>query len=274
MRVKFSSDLDDKYKRGGQMLSLSMIPRQTLRLEQKMILCPPRVDGIKGTLQNLVRVLTENPQKMKRSVCYALAGGWATELFTGRSRTHKDIDIVVLDDYFEVETDNQRPESYFGQLSMSIADCKRDGVMSIDTNLLLRREQGFEMDGLVAWVDFVDPCGEVVIARPELIAVAKLSGGWGGEPCRNHDIEDSLALLTKGPQIIAPAMSEDSSRFAFKHLIGLPSREVEAFTAGFLKLNRRVFHAPLSVAEREVMEFHEQLRERVAPNRQGGQIER
>lgn len=257
-------------------MGMEMRPQLTLKQQMELKLKPPRVGGIHGTLVNLCKILNKYPQQSGKKVNYVLAGGWAVELVTGYSRSHKDIDIILLNPNFNAETDNQRPESYFGQLSISRGTFYNHCISSIFTKLPIHYPKGWKLNEFrVEMKKFCDPLGEVWIAQPELLAIAKLSGGWGGEIGRDKDIEDCVSLLRKVPNCAIPIMSQPISQLAFKNLIGFPASQVEDLTQDFLRLNHEIFNTRSeTAAEKKVREFHDKLRDLVGPNREGNTIER
>lgn len=260
----------------GLGMGLCLCVRQTFRLEQRLELTPPRVRGIPGTKENLRKVLSEYPQMGRETVHYVLAGGWAAELWSGRNRPHHDIDIVVLNPKYKVETDNQRPKSYFGQISISCRDFRRNCIDSLSTDLQITGL--YKKAPLVGTDDdrdtWFDPAGEVVVASPEFLTIGKLSGGQEGQPARETDLFDAAGLLCGEVGRKLPPMSEDSARLVFNHVKGLPHKRIASFTEGFMALSRASYGAPLRTVEANVREFHEILRDAVGPNREGGIIER
>lgn len=250
----------------GLGMGLCLCVKQTQRLELKLNLKAPKVSGIPGTRKNLCRVLSESPQRYGGSTRYVLAGGWAADLlYDGNGREHHDIDIVVLSPSFKAETDNQKPQSYFGQTSMPSELFRDECVRTLSTRLQIT----FPNSG-----GYYDPYGMVEVASPEFLAIGKLSGGWKGQPAREEDLFDATALLRGGFRRQVAPMVERSAQIVFQHLIGLPHKRVSAFVHGFMALSRASYRAPFNVAATHVRAFHEVLKDAIESNRNGGEIVR
>ncbi len=139
-------------------------------------------------VKELERLLVRAPQLDKDgNPRYLLTGGMAVELVTGFERSHKDLDLVIMDgeekqkwDIFG--TDNVTPRKYWAD-------------MSFDPNFLRRTAVKVQ----------TRPKGgkEVLVVHPAILMVQKLSNAFGRDP-RSKDLEDVGALVKYWEKVSNP----------------------------------------------------------------------
>lgn len=132
-----------------------------------------------GTLDELVVLLQEQPQRHNGKLLWLLTSGLAVELLTGARREHKDLDVVVMDPKNEARweilgTDNVTPQKYWAD-------------MFFDPKFL--EKTAVEVD-----FEYQDRTYKVLTVHPMVIMTQKLSNAFGRNP-REKDLEDAFEIL-------------------------------------------------------------------------------
>lgn len=129
-------------------------------------------DGNPGNLAEILQFIDQIDEFGRPR--WALAGGWAVEMLTGVSRSHHDIDAVLLGKNPErIDTDCVSPENYFN-------------VLSCSNRFLTSR-----CLDIVEW-SWADIQFKVVVLRPEFLFCSKFV-----RSPREKDLADVVALVEK-----------------------------------------------------------------------------
>jgi hypothetical protein len=137
------------------------------------------VGGPNLTIETLEAFLKECPQVVEGRVQYLVSGGFAVEIASREIRSHKDIDIVLLDAksgdicWVSCRLDVVKPETYFAH-------------MNLDPHVLL--------ESMLHTTTRPEDHGvEVRSVHPALLLVQKSSDFCGKSP-RREDFEDAKSL--------------------------------------------------------------------------------
>ncbi len=139
-------------------------------------------------VKELERLLARAPQLDKDgNPRYLLTGGMAVELLTGFERSHKDLDLVIMDgkdkskwDMFG--TDNVTPARYWANMAFN-----REFLEQTAVKVKTRPNGG----------------KEVLVVHPAILMVQKLSNAFGRGP-RPKDLEDVGAIVRYWEKVADP----------------------------------------------------------------------
>lgn len=155
--------------------------RMELRPKTTIELLSEACVGLKGTSDNLERMLEKFPQKSRRgTVKYLLAGGWAVELLTGSEREHEDIDVLCVDEEYLTPFNTSIGPGVASDERAAIFYAMRFGEIPTRT---IRRNYTQEVKRKT------NP-SPVVIPSTEFLLLSKIF-----EPLRDKDVHDVSAIL-------------------------------------------------------------------------------
>jgi len=152
-----------------------------ISLEQEHIIAQLQssVSGPNITIETLEAFLKACPQVVDGRVRYLVSGGFAVEIASREVRTHKDIDIVLLDSgsanirWISCKLDIVRPETYFGHMELAPR-------VLLESALHTRTRSNRRG-------------AKVSIVHPALVLVQKSSDFYGRAP-RQQDRDDARSL--------------------------------------------------------------------------------
>jgi len=162
------------------------------------------IGGPNITIETLEAFLKKCPQVIDGRVRYLVSGGFAAEIASREVRSHKDIDIVLLDAnssgicWVSCKLDIVKPDTYFGHMDLD-PQIMRASALHTTTR---PEERGVE----------------VSTVRPALLLVQKSSDFYGKTP-RREDLEDSRSLV----RLLQRSSSEDKRIWSRLLLYGLDS---------------------------------------------------
>lgn len=172
----------------GPRMGLSMGLRQTLRQEPRIMLkqiidfehAYIQIDNFfeenKGEFIPLRELLRLVPQRQYSQIVYAVAGGWAVEVLTGRKRQHSNINVIM----FDPERRRLNSDRCLDYLFLNYGN-------GLKKNQVMRRE----------W----KPAERnVYVSGPEFLIATKVAPCNGKSP-REKDLCDVIYLMESQPEL-------------------------------------------------------------------------
>lgn len=221
---------------------------------------------LSGSPEDLETLLTDCPQEDEQGgINYLLSGGWAVEILTGKKREHHDLDIINLSRVpLNWRIDEQKPENYFGTISMRPQE------------MLDNHVQQTSWDMSESYPEISDSQFTVYVPGNEYLFLSKIAG-FLREP-RNKDYSDLQSLsgimesdeesISKFEDLLkhVPGMHSqfhknkklftDLSEY-FKHMDGSPRKMAGAYLTEIIE-NFKQGNSDFAV--KQASKFHETLR--------------